>query len=99
MGMGDPIAAVPLAVRGLLHVSVVRSGLMLKTLLGVIVELVVATALSGLMLAVAVPFFTRTDLMGADDVSTRVVITAVLVGAVAVALFRPSSAIRRHGKR
>jgi hypothetical protein len=72
---------------------------MLKTLLGVVVELVVATAISGLMLAVAVPFLTRTDLVGANDFSTRVVITAVLVGAVAVALFRPGSAIRRHLKR
>jgi hypothetical protein len=72
---------------------------MLNTLLGVVVELVVAVAIAGLILAVAVPLLTRTDLVGANDISTRAVITGVLIGAVAIALFRPGSALRRHAKR
>jgi hypothetical protein len=72
---------------------------MLNTLLGVVVELVVAVAIAGLILAVAVPLLTRTDLVGANDFSTRAVITGVLIGAAAIALFRPGSALRRHTKR
>jgi hypothetical protein len=72
---------------------------MLKTVLGVAVELVIAGAIAGLMLAVAVPLLTRADLGGAEDISTRVVIAGVLAGAVAIALFRPGSAIRRYTKR
>jgi hypothetical protein len=72
---------------------------MLKTLLGVVVELLVAVGMAGLILAVAVPLLTRTDLVGANDISTRAVITGVMIGAVAIALFRPGSAIRHHMKR
>ena len=72
---------------------------MLKTVLGVVVEIVVAVATAGLLLAVVVPFLTRRDLVGANDISTRAVITGVLVGAVALALFRPGSVIHRRLKR
>ena len=72
---------------------------MLKTLLGVVIELVIAAAMAGLILAVAVPLSTRTDLVGTNDISTRAVVTGVLVGAVAIALFRPGSTIRRRMKR
>lgn len=72
---------------------------MLKTMLGVVIEIVVAAATAGLMLALVVPLLTRNHLMGANDVSTRAVITGVLVAAVALALFRPGSAIHRHIKR
>lgn len=72
---------------------------MLKTLLSVVVEVLVAAAIAGLLLAVVVPFLTRTDVVGANDIRSQVVITGVLVGAVVLALFRPGSAIRRRMKR
>jgi hypothetical protein len=72
---------------------------MLKTLLGVVVELIVAAAIAGFALAVAVPLLTRAELVGANDISTRLVVTGVLVAAAAIALFRPGSAIRRHARR
>lgn len=71
---------------------------MLKTVLGVVVETLVAVATAGLLLALVVPFLTRRDLVGANDISTRAVITGVLVGAVALAIFRPGSAIHRRLK-
>jgi hypothetical protein len=72
---------------------------MLKTLLSVVVEVLVAAAIAGLLLAVVVPVLTRTEVVGANDVPTQVVITGVLVGAVALALLRPGSALRHRVKR
>ena len=72
---------------------------MLKTVLGVVIETVVALATAGFILALVVPLLTRNKLVGANDIFTRVVITGVLVAAVALAVFRPGSAIRRHTKR
>jgi hypothetical protein len=72
---------------------------MLKTVLGVVIEVLVAAALAGLLLAVVVPLVTRRNLVDANDIATRAVITGVLVGAVALALFRPGSVIHRRLKR
>lgn len=72
---------------------------MLKTVLGAVVEILVAVATAGLLLAVVVPLLTRRDVVGANDIWAQVVITGVLVGAVALALFRPGSAIHRRHKR
>ena len=72
---------------------------MLKALLGIVIEMLLAAAIAGLLLAVAVPVLTRTNVVGANDVPTKVVITGVLVAAVMIALVRPGSAIRRHMKR
>jgi type III secretory pathway component EscR len=72
---------------------------MLKTVLGVVVEVLIAMATAGLLLAVVVPLLTRRDLLGANDIPTRAVITGVLIGAVALALFRPGSVIHRRLKR
>ena len=72
---------------------------MLKTVLGVVVEMLVSVATAGLLLAVVVPLLTRRNLVDAGDISTRAVITGVLVGAVALALFRPGSVIQRRLKR
>jgi hypothetical protein len=72
---------------------------MLKTLVSVVVEVLVAAAIAGLLLAVVVPVLTRTEVVGANDVLTQVVIIGVLVGAVALALFRPGSVIRRRMRR
>lgn len=72
---------------------------MLKTLLGVVVEILIAVAVAGLILALVVPLLHRNESVGTNDVTARAVITGVLVGAVALALFRPGSAIHRRIKR
>lgn len=72
---------------------------MLKLLLGIVIEVLVSVALAGLILALAIPLMNRNDLMNGNDLASRVVITGVLVVAVAVALFRPGSAIHRYIKR
>lgn len=72
---------------------------MRKAVLGVVVEVLVSVAAAGLMLAVLMPLLIRNDLVGTNDIAARGVITAVLGGAVALALFRPGSAIRRRHKR
>ena len=71
---------------------------MLKLLLGVLIEVFVAVSLAGLLLALAIPLLNRHDLTGAGDVMTGTVIVGVIAGAVAIALFRPGSAIRRYVK-
>lgn len=72
---------------------------MVKLLLGVVVEVLVAVALAGLILALAIPLMNRNNLVEANDLASRVVITSVLAVAVAVALFRPGSAIHRYLRR
>ena len=72
---------------------------MRNLVLSVVVEIVLAAATAGLLLAVLMPLLTRTELVGANDIAARAVITTVLVGAVALAIFRPGSAIRKRGKR
>jgi ABC-type Mn2+/Zn2+ transport system permease subunit len=69
---------------------------MLKLLLGLVIEVFVGVLLAGLILALAIPLLTRNDL--ADDVASRIIIVSVLAGIIAVALFRPGSAIRRYLK-
>jgi len=72
---------------------------MLKLLLGVVIEVFVGVSLAGLILALAIPLLNRNDLQGASDSATTTIIIGVLVGAVAVALLRPGSAIHRYMKR
>ncbi len=72
---------------------------MLKLLLGVVVEVLIAIALAGVILALAIPLMNRYELANGNDRTSRVVITAVLVGAIAVALCRPGSATHRYIKR
>ena len=71
---------------------------MRNVVLGVVVEVLLAVATAGLLLAVLIPQLTRTDLVGANDVAARAVITVVLVGAVSVAILRPGGAIRQRNK-
>jgi len=70
-----------------------------KAVLGVVVEVFVAVATAGLVLAVLMPLLIRNDLVGTNDIAARGIVTAVLGGSVALALFRPGSAIRRRHKR
>jgi hypothetical protein len=71
---------------------------MLKLLLGVVIEVFVGVSLAGLVLALTIPLLHHDGVPAANDM-TRVIIIGVLVCAVAVALFRPGSAIHRYMKR
>jgi hypothetical protein len=71
----------------------------MKLLLNVIVEVIIGVSLAGVVLAVAVPMLHSADLLGANDLTPTIVIVGVLVGAVAIALFRPGSAIHRRIRR
>ena len=68
-------------------------------LLGVVVEVFVGVAFAGLILALAIPLMNRTADVAANDVMARAVIVGVLALSIAIALFRPGSAIRRFTKR
>ena len=72
---------------------------MLKLFLGVVIELFVGISLAGFILALTIPLLPHNSPPGASDSATRTIIIGVLVSAVAVALFRPGSAIRRYTKR
>ena len=71
---------------------------MLKLAVGMVIEVFVGVTLAGLILALAIPLLSRNDLLDADNITSRTIIIGVLVSAVAVALFRPGSAIRRYTK-
>ena len=71
----------------------------MKLLLNVIIEVIIGVSLAGVVLAVAVPMLHSADLLGANDLTPTIVIVGVLVGAVAIALFRPGSAIHRRIRR
>jgi len=72
---------------------------MRKLLLGVVIEVFVGVAFAGLILALAIPLINRTADVAANDVMARAVIVGVLALSIAIALFRPGSAIRRFTKR
>jgi len=71
----------------------------MKLLLSVIVEVIIGVSFAGVVLAIAVPTLHSADLLGANDLTSTIVIVGVLVVAVAIALFRPGSAIHRRIKR
>jgi hypothetical protein len=81
----------------MLHVSMVT--FMLKLLLGVLVELFIAVSLAGAMLALLIPALSLSQAVGKGDVRVIVGVLGVLLASVAVALFRPGSAIHRYIKR
>lgn len=72
---------------------------MRKLLLGLVMEVFVGVAFAGLILALAIPLMHRAAEVAADDVLARVVIVGVLALSIAIALFRPGSAIRRYTNR
>ena len=72
---------------------------MRNLVVGVVIELFVAVAFAGLILALAIPLLNRTAEVAANDVRASVIIAGVLGLSVAIALFRPGSAIRRHIRR
>ena len=71
---------------------------MLKLLVGIIVEAFIGISLAGVILALVIPLGFSEALVQSDLAGT-IVIVGVLVAAVAVALFRPGSALRRHFER
>ena len=72
---------------------------MSKLLLGMFVEAFVAVSLAGLLLALVVPALSPDPATGQPNLKTTIVIAGVLAAAVATALFRPGSALRRHFDR
>lgn len=72
---------------------------MLKLLLGVAVEVSVGVMFAGLILALAIPLLNSTDAGAAHDTTTRLITMSVLASAVALAVLRPGSAIRRYTHR
>lgn len=72
---------------------------MLKLLLGIAVEAFIGVSVAGIILALVIPGLGVSDVLGRGDVTGTIVIVGVLVAAVAVALFRPGSALRRYGQR
>ena len=71
---------------------------MLKLVLGVAFEVAVAMSIAGLLLAVVVPVVNGTHLVTVDDTASTIIVSGVLVAALAIALCRPGSAIRRYNK-
>ena len=69
---------------------------MTKLLLGMLIEAFIAVSLAGVILALVVPALSLVDSAGQPDLTATIIIVSVLVAAVATALFRPGSAIRRY---
>ena len=72
---------------------------MSKLLLGMFFEVFIAISLAGILLGVAIPALRSLESAAQPDVTTTLVVVGVLVAAVATALFRPGSAMRRHFDR
>ena len=73
--------------------------MMRKLLLAVVVEVLLATLLAGLVLAMAIPLLNRGGVMAIGDATSTGVIIGVMLAALAIALFRPGSAIHRYLER
>lgn len=71
---------------------------MMKLLLGMVIEIIVAVSVAGGILALLIPAL-RSDALGERDRAVIAAVVGVLIVSVAVALFRPGSAIRRYAKR
>jgi hypothetical protein len=71
---------------------------MLKLLLSVLIELFIGVSLAGVVLALVIPALNLVDSSGGRGPSAAIVVAGVLIAAVAIALFRPGSAIRRYVK-
>ena len=72
---------------------------MSKLLLGMFIEAFIAVSLAGILLALVVPALSSLELADQPDLKTTLIVVGVLVAAVATALFRPGSAMRRYFDR
>ena len=67
-----------------------------KLLFSMFIEAFIAVSLAGVILALLVPALSLVGSAGQPDLTGTIIIVGVLVAAVATALFRPGSAIRRY---
>jgi hypothetical protein len=72
---------------------------MSKLLLSVMIEVLAGVSVAGVILAVVIPALGRFGPAGQRDPTSTIVVVGVLAASVAVAIFRPGSAIRRYMKR
>jgi len=72
---------------------------MRRLLLGVVVEVLLATMLAGVVLATAIPLLNRGGVIATGDATSAGIIFGVMFVALTIALFRPGSAIHRYVKR
>lgn len=72
---------------------------MLKLLLTILIEVFIGVSLAGVVLALVMPALNRSGSVGQGDPAATIIVVGVLVAAVAVAFFRPGSALRRYKKR
>ncbi len=68
---------------------------MLKLTVLVLVEVIIGLAVAGVVLAVTVPVLIGRQLLAPGDLTSSLVIGAVLILAVTGMLLRPGSALRR----
>ena len=71
----------------------------MKLLLGIVVEVFVGVSMAGGILALLIPVLSLSNAVGNPDRWLITAVPGVLIVSVAVALFRPGSAIRRYSKR
>jgi hypothetical protein len=69
---------------------------MLKLLVGMALEAFIGISLAGVILGLVIPALGLSGALGQPDLAGTFVIVGVLVAAVALALFRPGSALRRY---
>jgi len=72
---------------------------MFRLLMLVAFETAIGIAAAGVLLAVAIPMMVRRHLIMPGGVAGSVLISVVLIGAIALMLFRPGSAINRFVSR
>ena len=72
---------------------------MVKPLILVLIEIVIAISGAALLLAVIVPLLIGHHVFSPGDLGSSVVISAALLLAIGVVLLRPNSALRRFVKR
>ncbi len=72
---------------------------MAKLFLAIVFEIVLALGVAGVLIAIVIPLMVHADLMQPGDFTAAAIILAILTLAIAVALFRRGSAIRRHADR
>jgi hypothetical protein len=71
---------------------------MLKLLLQMLGEILIAVSLSGLVLAVGLPALMKAGIIVNGDTASSLVVAATLVLALAGVLLRPGSALNRRRK-
>jgi len=72
---------------------------MVKLILAVVAEIVVALGAAGVVIAAIVPMLVHTQLVHPGAPMASLVVLGILGAALAFALFRPGSAIKRYCAR